>query len=244
MRVVRTVAAFWALLGGVLTYAQQTSQVELKIESSNRTLTVSGEARVTAEPEIAILHIGFITQPSDAKAAYAEGARLSSQVIAAVKQAGIEESAIRSDSQSLESWEGKNHKFRLQQNWVVKVAPARAAEVLDIAISAGANSSGEIEWTLNDEKALEDQALEKATARAQSDASVLAKGMGVKLGSLVYVTNHVGGISAIGLNGRNFSQPAGASEAFDRSSSPPPPLAIEPHKVSRTASVYAVFAIE
>jgi hypothetical protein len=30
----------------------------------------------------------------------------------------------------------------------------------------------------------------------------------------------------------------------ERSAAPPPPLAIEPHEVNRTATVYAVFAIE
>lgn len=241
MRVIRTLAVSSALAISVAASAQQTSQVQLKIESSNRTLTVSAEQRVTAEPEIAVLHIGFETQPSDAKTAYAAGAKTSNEIVAALKQAGIPETSIRSESQQLASWEGKAHKFRLVQQWVVKVPPARVAEILDVAVSAGATDSGRIEWTVENEKALEDQALEQAAARATADAAVLAKGMGVRLGSLIYVTNQISsGGSVAGYALRNFSGPvAGNFQAVSA-----PPLAIEPHKVSRTAAVYAVFSVE
>jgi uncharacterized protein YggE len=242
MNVARIVAVFAAFAGGLFSAAQQTSQVELKIEPSNRTLTVSAEARVTAEPEVAILHIGFETQPSDAKAAYAAGAKLSNEIVSAIKQAGIAESAVRSESQSLEPWEGRNHKFKLRQNWVVKVPPERAAEILDNAVSAGATDSGQIEWTVNDEKALDDQALEKAAARARADAAVLANGMGAHLGVLVYVTNHIAKEENVGIYGYADKNIAGGLWSPQRA--PAPPLAIEPHKVSRAAGVYAVFAIE
>ena len=246
MKVARIVAAIAISLAGAMADAQQTSQIELKIEPSNRTLTVSADARVTVEPEIAVLHIGFETQPMEAKAAYAEGAKLSNQIIGAIKQAGIDESAIRGESQRLAPWDTKNHKFRLSQNWVVKVPPQRAAEILDIAVTAGALDSGQIEWTVNDEKALEDQALQQAAARARSDANVMAASMGARLGALTYVTNHVSGIVEMPLNGRNFSQLVTLSEGVEKqkAGAQVAPLAIEPHKVSRTASVYAVFAIE
>ena len=56
--------------------AQQTGQVQLKIDPANRTLTVTAENQVTVDPDLAILYVGFQTQPSDAKAAYAAGAKL------------------------------------------------------------------------------------------------------------------------------------------------------------------------
>ncbi|HEY3625296.1 MAG TPA: SIMPL domain-containing protein [Terracidiphilus sp.] len=219
--------------------AQQPGQVQLKIDSSNRTLTVNAEERVTVEPDIAILHIGFLTPPSDAKSAYAAGAKTSTQIIDALKQAGIAEKSIRSESQSLESFDPKARKFRLQQSWVVRVPPARVAEILDIAVNAGATESGDIEWNVEDEKALENKALEQAAARARSQASVLAGGMGVKLGALVYVTNQ---ISDQGVRPRYAAMNFAAGQAAEKAA--PPPLAIEPHKVSRTANIYAVYSID
>jgi uncharacterized protein YggE len=237
----QAITAFALVAGCAAAVAQQASQVQLKIEPSNRTLTVTAEERVTADPEIAILHIGFETQPSDAKTAYAAGAKTSNDIVIALKQAGIPEASIRSESQHLDSIGYKSHKFKLVQQWTVKTPPERAAEILDVAVSAGATDSGQIDWTVKDEKALEDQALDKATARAKSDADVLAKGMGVHLGALIYVTNQLSEPQNYSLNNRNF---AALAELAPGAVAPRERLSIEPRKVSRVATVYAVFAIE
>jgi hypothetical protein len=237
----QAVAAFALLAGCTVASAQQTSQVQLKIEPTNRTLAVSAEERVTADPDLAILHIGFETQPSDAKTAYAAGAKRSNEIVTALKQAGIPETSIRSESQRLDSFDYRAHKFKLVQKWTVKTPPERAAEILDVAVSAGATDSGQIDWTVKDEKALEDQALDRAAARAMANAAVLAKGMGVHLGSLIYVTNEV----SSPFNSVLLSQGvANNSVGFAAKEELRTPLAIEPRKVSRTATVYAVFAIE
>jgi hypothetical protein len=237
MPVKQAIAAFALLAGCVAAIAQQTSQVQLKIEPTNPTLTVSAEGRVTVDPDVAILHIGFQTQPTDAKSAYAGGAKISNDIINALKQAGIPETSIRSEWQRLDSASGKPHKFTLVQQWTVKTPPERAAEILDIAVAAGATDSGQIDWTVQDERALEDQALDQAAARARADAAVLAKGMGVHLGALVYVTNQISEQRFVAAYANNGA-PGGAFAA------PPMTLAIEPRKVSREAAVYAVFAIE
>ncbi len=238
MITIRILATSTMLASALAAGAQLTSQPELKIDSTNRTLTVTANESVDVEPDIAILHIGFETEPTDAKSAYAEGARTSNAIVDAIKQAGIPETSIRSESQYLEPdyTVPKSHKFKLAQQWTVRTPPQRAAEILDTAISAGANSSGEIDWTVKDEAALEEQALDKAAARARVNASVLAKGMGVRLGALIYVSNQISAPS--------FPRPMVRAFAMTPNAAAAPPLAIEPHKVSRAASVYAVFAIE
>jgi uncharacterized protein YggE len=216
---------------------QQPGQPQFKIDSTNRTLSVSASGAVEMEPDIAILHVGFETQPQDSKSAYTDGARISNAIVNAIKQAGVADSAIHSESQYLNrDFDNKQHRYRLTQTWTVRVSPERAAEILDIAVNAGANTSGEIDWTVKDEKALEQQALEKAATLARENAAVLAKGMDVKLGSLIYTSNEA--VSTI------RPMPMMARFSAGVAAAPPPPLAIEPHKVSRTATVYAVFAIE
>lgn len=217
--------------------AQQPGQVQLNIEQANRTLTVSAEDQVSAEPDVAILHVGFQTLPMDAKEAYAEGAKTSNDIVNALKQAGIADSAIHSEWQRLDSVYGKPHRFTLTQQWTVKATPQRAAEILDVAVNAGANNSGQIEWTVANMQALQDRVLEGAAARARAQAAVLASGMGVKLGALVYVTNQV---SAPVFPVRPFVRMAEAAPQAAAA----PPLAIEPNLVTQSASVYAVFAIE
>jgi uncharacterized protein YggE len=231
-----TIAAIALLAGCTFAAAQQVAQPELKVDSTNRTLTVSATGSVLVEPDLAILHIGFDTQPEDAKSAYADGARASNAIISAIKQAGIPEDSIQSQSQYLDRDWSKPHKFKLSQQWTVKVPPARAAEILDIAVSAGATDSGQIDWTVKDEKALENQALEQAASRARQNAEALAKGMDVRLGTLIYVSNQVSSPTPRPVMYEMNRLSGGAAT--------PPPLAIEPRKVSREATVYAVFAIE
>ena len=179
------------LLTALSAAAQQMPQPQLRVDPTNRTLTVTATGNVTVEPDLAILHIGFDTQPEDAQAAYAEGARASNAIISAIKQAGIPEASIQSQSQYLDRDWTKPHKFKLVQEWTVKVPPERAAEILDVAVTAGASSSGQIDWTVKDERALEAKALDEASLRARQNADALAKGMGVHLGTLIYVSNQV-----------------------------------------------------
>src|SRR5260370_3782158 len=123
MKMMRNVAAVLLSLAPLALAAQTGSQVELKVEPSNRTLTVSADGDVTVEPEIAILHIGFQTDLLDAKSAYADGSRRSNAIVSALKDAGIAERSIRMDKQHLDRDFTKPHKFKLVQSWLVR-APA------------------------------------------------------------------------------------------------------------------------
>lgn len=234
-RVVRALPLLGSFLLTTAVFAQQPAPPQLTVSAANRTLAVTAQDNVSVEPEVAILHVGFDTQPEDAKAAYAEGTRTSNAIIAAIKAEGIPESDIRSESQYLTRDWKQQHKFKLTQQWTVRVPAGRAAEVLDTAITAGASSSGEIEWTVKDEHALESGALEKAAARARQNAETLARGMGVKLGAVIYTSNEVSG----GVMPRVRMMSAMAKTADQAQ-----PLAIEPQKVSRSATVYAVFSID
>lgn len=228
--------AIVGLLAGCVAAGAQQTQVQLRIEPANRTLVVSAEDQVSVDADVAILHVGFQTLPGDAREAYASGAKTSNDIVNALKAAGIAESAIHSEGQQLQSVYGKPHKFILVEQWTVKTTPERAAEILDVAVSAGANNSGDIDWTVANEQALADRALEGAAERARAQAAVLAKGMGVSLGKLMYVSNQ---ISAPVFPVRPFARMAAEAKTAEA-----PPLAIEPRKVVRSASVYAVFAIE
>lgn len=228
--------AVFMVVGAAPAVGQQASQPQLQIGATNRTLVVEAGARVSAAPDLAVIHVGFETQQGDAKQVYADGARISNAIVAALKAAGIPESDIRSESQSLgHDWE-KPRKFKLTESWTVRAPAGRAAEILDVAIQAGATTSGEIEWALKDASALDGRALEEATARVRENAQALAKGMGVRLGQLVYVSNE--------MRARETVTPRNRSSMAFKALAAPQPLAIEPEKIASEAHVYAVFAIE
>lgn len=230
--------AFIALLTACgVSAAQQPSDLKLNIDCTNRTIAVSAEGRVTVDPDVAILHVGFETKPEDSKTAYSDGANTSNAIVAAIKGAGIPETSIRGEYQRLEPFDVKNHRFKLAQEWTVMVPPARAGEILDLAISAGATDSGQIEWTVEDTHALEDRALEQAATRAREDAAVMAKATGAHLGSLLFATNQIAEIRTSFAFANNGLESERAPAALAAS------LSIEPRKVVRVATVYLVFAI-
>jgi hypothetical protein len=243
MQVNRALALFAALAAAFSLHAQQLTQPTLSLNPSNRTLAVSGDVRATADADIAILHIGFETPPCDAKKAYSEGGRISNAIVTALKQAGIPEPSIHTDSQHLNREYPDQHKYKLVEEWSVKVPPDRVAEILDVAVGAGAAISGDVDWALNDEKALEEQALQQAALRARQNAEVLARTMGVRLGTLIYTTNEVVAPQPVLPRGFGYLTPSSAG-AVRHEMQVGPPLAIEPRRVSREVTVYAVFAIE
>src|SRR6202044_453030 len=80
-------------------------------------------------------------------------------------------------------------KFQVTQSWTVRTNADDAAKTLDLAVKAGANQSGQIDWSMKDENAAQAEAASKALQRARTVAGQMAKGLDVKLGALIYASN-------------------------------------------------------
>jgi uncharacterized protein YggE len=222
---------------------------QIEISKTNRTIAVTATDKATADAEVATVHIGFQVYAPDSQAAYAQGSKTSNAIIDALKKTGVEASAIQSESQNvapvqpyeiqnLPEGEKSQRKFQVTQSWSVKTSAKNASAVLDTAVQAGANQSGQIDWDVADPDALEAKAAESALKRARAIADQMAKGLAATLGQLVYASNQV--------PERPMPLPmAMAKSAMQVTvSADVAPLALSPQKVTRSATVYAVFAIE
>jgi uncharacterized protein YggE len=229
-----------------LAAVSQAQQIE--VNKNNRTIAITTTDQAIADADIAVVHIGFQVFAPDAKAVYALGSKSSNAISEALKSAGIFGKAIQSDYQGLRQTnfddkatpeERTLRAYTLSQSWTVRVPAADAAKTLHLAVEAGANDSGQIEWELSDTQALQGKAAEKALTRARGIAEQMAKGLGVHLDGLVYASNQVPnrGIFAYALNTESASVSAKAGPQ-------PEPLAISPKPIEESATVYAVFAIE
>ncbi len=233
-----------AMVAGLVSFAQAQ---QIEVNKNNRTIAVTATDKATADAEVATVHVGFQVFAADSQAAYALGSKTSNAIAAALKKAGVEENAIQSESQNVapvQPYEIQNlpeaekgqRKFQVTQSWSVKTSAKNASAVLDAAVQAGANQSGQIEWDVADPDALEAQAAQSALKRARAIADQMAKGLGATLGQLVYGSNEVPERPMPLAKGMmTMAAPAAAS---------PAPLAISPQKVTRSATVYAVFSIE
>ena len=224
-------------------YAQQ-----IVVSKENRTIAVTTSADAEAQADTVTVQIGFVEYGADQDSAYAAGSKTSNAIAAALKAAGIPEDAIQSESQSItpvqqytnQDWtpaEKAERKFQVQQGWSVKTAAANGAKVLDVAIKAGANQSGQMTWSVQDEDGLQAKAAKLALDRARQIAQQMASGLNASLGPLVYASNEAPSRGPQPLMMRNAMAAAPAAQKVE-------PLSVSARKVTTSATVYAVFSIQ
>ena len=157
------------------------------VSKDNRTIAVTTSADANADADTVTVQIGFIDYGADQDSAYALGSKTSNAIAAALKAAGIPQDAIQSESQSItpvqqygnQDWtpaEKAERKFQVQQSWSVKTAAGNGAKVLDVAVKAGANQSGQMTWSVADQDGLQAKAAKLALDRARQIAQQMAGG--------------------------------------------------------------------
>jgi uncharacterized protein YggE len=218
----------------------------IQVSKENRTIAITATDKVTILADRATVHVGFIAYGPDSDTAYANGSRISNAIVKSLITADVAKDAIASENQNvspvqeyqidkLTPAEKAQRKFQVTQSWTVSTAAADAAKVLDVAVKAGANQSGQIDWSVKDENASEAEAAGKALQRARTVATEMAKGLDVKLGALLYASNETQAVPPHPLM-RALAAPAAAMKVE--------PLAINARQIEKSATVYAVFAIE
>jgi uncharacterized protein YggE len=238
--------AVLALCTAVLTIPANTQTIQVNKE--NRTIAITATDKILAQADIGTVHIGFIAYGPDSDAAYANGSRLSHAIIKSLTSAGVPNDAIESESQNispiqdyqidkLTPAEKVQRKFQVTQNWTVRSPAADAAKILDLAVKAGANQSGQIDWSLKDENVAQSEAAAKALQRARIVADEMAKGLNSRLGVLLYASNQTEAEPPRPLMRAMAAAPMMQTQKVE-------PLAINPRQIEKSATVYAVFAIE
>jgi len=226
------------------------SAQSIQVDKNNRTIAVTATDKASAEADVAIVTVGYQIYAPDAPLAYTQGSQLSNAILDALKKAGVLDRAIESQDQKLAYTEFPDNdkstpaqraqkQFTLSQSWTVTVPAKDAAQVLHVAVEAGANVSGDIEWDFSSREALQAKAAEKALQRARRVADQMAAGLNAHLGALVYASNQT--------PAQRFVTTVNAETITTIGPPPPPPpvpLAIRPQQVEESATVYAVFAIE
>jgi uncharacterized protein YggE len=241
----RSLVLLTVLVAAALANAQTDSSSV--IAKGIRSIAITATDRVTHQADVATVHIGYELYGPDQPAAYASASQASNAIVSALRSAGVPSDTIESQQQSvapmdtyqlnqLPANERASHAFVAQQSWTVRTSADTAARILDIAVKAGANKSGNIDWSLKDPNAASAEAAAKALQRARTQAEAMASGLNVKLGQLLYASNEVQAepIRPIAMMAMAKAEPAAA----------PPPLAINARQIETSATVYAVFAIE
>jgi uncharacterized protein YggE len=219
---------------------------DIQVNRQNKTIAVTADESTTADAELALVTIGYRNYGLTQDAAFQENVRASEQITKALLDARVPKANIETDKLQLtrteidEKWTvdmKKERQFLAAQSWRVVVSASEAQTIVDIAVKAGANEVDDVEWNVADPLALQAKAGGAALAKARSIASQMAKGLGTKLGELVYASNRAPVV-------KGWQTVEVAAEKMMPPPPPPPKLTLFPQRVKSEATVYAVFSIE
>ena len=225
----------------VLTSAAAHAQVQQRTVPLPPTITVNGEATITAEPDQAQIDIGVTTQARTAPEASRENAERSARVLAEVKRMLGKGDEARTSGYAL------NPQYRYPQggkpeivgyvaNNIVRIKMAKVDEVgklIDAAMSAGANNVSRLLFTLKDEETIRLEALRQASAKARTKAEAIAASLGLKILR----------ISAVNEGERSF-QPILRQAPMARAEAAAAPTPIEPGTVEVRSTVTLTMDVE
>lgn len=171
-----------------------------KAPRTEHTIVVSGEGKVTAAPNIAIVTIGMLTQGADVARAQKENTEKMNRLIAAIKKIGIEDKDIQTTTYYINPryhyGEGQSaiDGYDVSQSVAVKIRDlSKISAVLAAAGERKANQVSGVQFSIDEPENLRAEARVKAIERAREMAEAISKGLGVKLGRVI-AFNESGGL--------------------------------------------------
>ncbi len=184
--------AFW-LICSVALPAQTPAGTEPRVPS----VTASGDAVVSAAPDLAKIEIGVLSQASTAQAAAANNAAQLKSVLERLRSILGPKAEIQTAGYSLTP----NYQYPRPggQPTVTGYSAANTVQVstedlagvgklIDAATQAGATNIRQLQFTLKDEAVPRAEALRRATQAARGNAQAMANALGMKLGRVVSVS--------------------------------------------------------
>jgi hypothetical protein len=154
-------------------------------------ITISGQGKVVAVPDIAKIQIGLTTQKMAVADAQKENSEKMNKIIKAIKDLGIESNDLKTVSYYIQpqyDWVESGRVFKgylVSQSVEVKIRETdKISGVLGAAGELGANNIGDLSFEVDNVEKIQQEARIQAISDAKQKAEELATAMGVKLGKI------------------------------------------------------------
>ncbi|ELY88815.1 SIMPL domain-containing protein [Natrialba taiwanensis] len=241
---VGVVAAMAGCVGSALsTDDPAQSGDETGSSATDNEITVSAEGEVEAEPDTATVSLGVEATDESAEAVSDELATQSEQLRDAIDDLGIpdenvEEGRYRISPSAAARREEGVDEFAGTHSYQVTIDDVnRVGEIIDAAVSAGADDIGRVNFTLQEETraALRKDAIDDALATTDEEAAHIASNREVELAGTKSVTTNDVRVNSV-RHDVEF-----AASADDASA---PPTEIDADPVTVTASATVVYAFQ
>jgi hypothetical protein len=178
-----------------------TTRIENTPPDQVRGITVSGEGKVSGEPDLALITVGVSTlRPSVAEARDAAATALTA-VLDSMRANGVADDDLQTSQLSIypeydyDDGTQRLRGFRVSNTVTAKLRDIdRTSEVVDGAITAGGDETTiqGITFTIDNPESLRQQAREAAVADAKRKAETLAAASGVEVGEPINITESGG----------------------------------------------------
>jgi hypothetical protein len=231
------------LIAAMLSVAAAQAQTAEPRSPAQARIVVVGEGSVAAAPDYARIRSGVTSEAKTVKQASDSNAKLMTNVIAALADAGIAKKDIQTSQFSIEpiytsqsklsgSVESKLSRYRVSNQVNVTIHQiSQVGEILDRLVNAGATDASNVAFLISDREKALDQAREAAIANARHTADLFAHAVGVTLGRVASITE-----------GSDFA-PMSETDGRLKQVSPAPAQPIEAGEVTITARVTVGFDI-
>ncbi|MEP0519944.1 MAG: SIMPL domain-containing protein [Hyphomicrobiales bacterium] len=198
-------------LAPALVFAILTAFAPVKAMAEEKTpkISLSAEGVVFASPDMAIITIGTVTEADDAISALEQNNKSTSAFLAALKAAGVEGKDLQTSNFSIEpqivypktrnSSSSVNPKgpsivgYTVRNSVTVRIRDLKLiGNVLNEAVTLGANSINGPRFDVEDPSALQAEARKKAMEAAIAKAQDYASAAGVTLGPILQISEQGG----------------------------------------------------
>lgn len=161
-------------------------------ESQRDTITIQGEGKVTATPDVGQITVSIVTQNRDVNTAQTNNINKFNSLVDALKNAGIDKKDLTTTNYTvypMYDWIDGAQVFRtyeVRQSLAVKIRDLEnAGNIITIAGQSGVNEVSGLSFTIDNPETIKAEARRLALENAQQKAEDLARLAGVKLGKIV-----------------------------------------------------------
>ncbi|WP_459194530.1 SIMPL domain-containing protein [Halosimplex sp. J119] len=165
--------------GGAPVQAQQPAEQD----SMSNTITVGASGQVQTQADRAVVNLGIVATGDNIETVREQLSSNASQMRTALNEMGVDSSQIRtgyydiSTNRRYGGGESEQPEYRAVHSFAITVEdPDSVGEVIDTAVTNGANEVDGVEFTLSADKReeLRQEALDKAMDTARGEASTIA----------------------------------------------------------------------
>lgn len=185
-------------LGGLYMQMQNLPQ------NAPQTISISGEGKAYAKPDIAIVDFGVNTQGQKSQDVLDKNNKTMNDIISAIKGQGVDEKDIQTSGYNLSplysySRDGQRvfNGYSLDQQITVKIRNFdKIGDILAAAGESGANTIGSLQFTIENPETVRADARAKAIAQAKDKAQTMVNQAGLHIVKLENISEGYGSVPA------------------------------------------------